>query len=547
MFLFALLALPAAAEQLRDPGEEIDNALAVTLPAEGLEDAIALAPALLGDGLAIPTMSDEDGWWCAGYEYQLSGAWVGFEVLSSTLSTSSGRIDLDLGLELRINESSDPFRLDAEALCINTGCEGWVKPFPVDVSMRLDLDILEDSSGVRRLDATVRNLDVDYTLRNDDIVLKDCTLADIESILNFFGESMVDLVLDAADEALASELGRLGPELESAIEEAFKGLSLDERVEVGDAVLWLGLEPASLNIDRSGVEVVMAGSAGSGLAECMAAVDPGGSLHTGSPVPDDPMGAAQLRLSLGDDFLNQVLYALWRGGLFCQELDSLGDLALTTSFLPLLAGDAYEALFDEDGAMLVSVRSAEPPRVAYDGAHDLEAELAGLGVDFVAEVDGRLARVLGLGVDAAVGLDVVLDEPTGLIEVVVDLEGAALDMTLQANELVAGADADVEARFAAGLDELVGPMLEGLVADLAVPLGSVAGVGLTELGFSAGGEGDWLLADATVGSVPYTTGCDSEAGGCGGCEGDAGCTTGRGQARWWLGLIPVAWIGRRRR
>ncbi len=126
MILCALLAPPLAAAELREPGEEITNALAVTLPSDGLEEVVALAPALLGDGLAIPTVSEEDGWWCLGYEYELSGAWVGFEVLGSKLSTSSGSLDLDLELELRINERSDPFRLDASAFCINTGCEGWV-------------------------------------------------------------------------------------------------------------------------------------------------------------------------------------------------------------------------------------------------------------------------------------------------------------------------------------------------------------------------------------------------------------------------------------
>ncbi len=545
MLLCALLVSPLSAALLREPGEEVTRAVAVTLPAEGLEDAVALAPALLGDGLPIPTIAESDGWWCLGYEYQLSSAWVGFDVLGSELSTRNGTLDLDLALELRINEKSDPFRLDASAFCINTGCEGWVKPFPVDVSMKLDLALV-DSGGERRLDATVRNLKVDYALSSNDIVLQDCTLADIEAILNVFGDSLYDVVLDAADEALADELDNLGPELAAAIEEAFAGLVLDEQLEIGDASVALVLAPSELTIDRDGVEVVLAGVADADPHACVAETDPGGSLKTGSSVPSDGLGGAHARLSLSDDFANQLLYALWRAGLFCQELDSLGELALTTTYLPLLAGDAYEALFDEEGPMLVSVRSESPPEVVYDGRHDLDADISGLGIDFVAAVDGRMARVLGLGLDAGVGLDVVLEPNSGLLEIVVDLEGAELDMSLEANELVAGTDDEVEDRFAGGMDELIGPLIEGLVADLAVPLGSVAGVGLSDLSFSAGGEGDWLLADATVGPVPYTTGCDSEAGGCGGCEGDAGCASGRGQARWWLGLIPAAWIGRRR-
>ena len=102
MILSALIVLPLAAAELREPGEEITNALAVTLPSDGLEEVVAFAPALLGEGLAIPTVSEEDGWWCLGYEYELSGAWVGFEVLGSQLSTSSGSLDLDLELELRV-------------------------------------------------------------------------------------------------------------------------------------------------------------------------------------------------------------------------------------------------------------------------------------------------------------------------------------------------------------------------------------------------------------------------------------------------------------
>ena len=75
---------------------------------------------------------------------------------------------------------------------------------------------------------------------------------------------------------------------------------------------------------------------------CVSGYDLGYSLDTNgtfSPV-NEVTGGYHSKIQINDEFVNQALYTLWRGGLMCFTVDD-NIFALDTGILNLLSGDAF--------------------------------------------------------------------------------------------------------------------------------------------------------------------------------------------------------------
>jgi hypothetical protein len=549
LFGLALVAaLPAAAETWA-PGETIEKAAYADLTPEGLNAVAALIPALLPSGIEIPDMNDEGGYWCFNYAYGLAGAWVNISVTNATITPGNGVLDITANLMVSLNDPSDTFQLMYELACLDDTCEGYVDAFPVTVATTMALEVVDDGTGVNMLDATIGAINVSYDLVNEDIHLDGCSVGDIEEVLNWFGLSMYDLILGQVDTFLQDAIADIGPTLEETIEDAFASATIVQELDLNGAVVQLSLQPSDVVITPAGVRVQMSGSMAGSAAPCVAAYDPGGSIKTPSSapnigvVPSSIPGDFHVGLILSDDFTNQALYALWRGGLLCYTLEPGGAFPLDTSILNVLTGSVFAELFPESQPMVLQTAPMSPPTTSFDGSHDIDVNLENLGLELYTQLDGRDAKIVTVSLEGIVGMDLGFDGTTGELALDVDLDPAALTPTVTYNEFYPEANEAIVAGFSGAFGGIVDSVVGGLLEGLAFALPSFSGIGLLDLEAGpVGDNADWLGAFAWVGPTPYeaSSGC-GEDGGCSseGCSG--GCSSSPGGIGLWpaLGLLLV--------
>ncbi len=551
LFGLALVAAFPAAAETWAPGETIEKAAYADLTPEGLNAISALIPALLPSGIEIPEVADEGGYWCFNYAYGLAGAWVNIEVTNATITPGNGVLDITMNLMVSLNDPSDTFQLFYELACLDDTCDGYVDAFPVAVVTTMALEVVEDGSGNNALDATIGAINVSYDLVNDDIHLDNCSVGDIEEVLGWFGLSMYDLILGQLDSYLQDAVADIGPTLEETIEEAFSSATIVQELELNGAVVNLALQPSDVIITPAGVRVQMSGSMAADAAACVAAYDPGGSPKTPTAppaigeVPSSVGSDFHVGLILSDDFTNQALYALWRGGLLCYSLEPGGAFPLDTSILNVLTGSVFAELFPETQPLTLQTAPAVPPTTSFSGGHDIDVNLTDLGLELYTQLDGREAKIVTVALSGVVGVDLGFDNTTGELAVEVDLDPAALTPTVAYNEFFPEANADIEAGFAGAFGGIVDTVVGGLLEGLAFAMPSFSGIGLSALEAGPlGGTADWLGAFAWVGPTTYEAadGCGSD-GGCGGDSGgcSGGCSSSPGAIGFWpaLGLLLV--------
>jgi len=195
-----LLAGPAQAADW-EPGEVITDAAAFDLTEAGFEALAEILPTLVpADPIELGSMSEAGGSadWCLNYEFSTSNMWVAMEVTEAVITPGAGVLDVDMDLLIWINDSSDPFEMYTELFCAGDTCYGRVEPFSATVSTTIALEVVNPSTPEAYLDATVETPTIAYDLTSDNIVLEDCAIGTVETILNYLGLSMYDLILSTA-------------------------------------------------------------------------------------------------------------------------------------------------------------------------------------------------------------------------------------------------------------------------------------------------------------------------------------------------------------
>lgn len=514
------------------PGATIDPAATADITADGFDALAGLIPALLPESIPVGDIEDSrEGWTCFdSYEYSVTNLQVLVEVADAKITPQNGVLDLDITLDVALNSESDPFYLYTYAICIGDTCNGRVDSFPVNIHTTIALEVIDDGSGGKVLDATIGEIVPTYPELGDYIHLDDCAIGTLNDVMDFFGLNLYDLILGLVGDQLTSAIADFGPTIEETIEDAFASASIEQDIEVNGAMLHVQLQPSDVEITPAGARVFMAGAMSGAAADCVAAYDPGGSPKTLSDPPaigNAPTGIDpdfHIDLSVSDDFANEALYALWRGGLLCYTLDENGPVSLDTSILNSLSEDAFLDVFPEGQPMTIVTRPMSAPVVNYSGSHDLDIDIKKLGVDFYANLDGRDARIVGLDLDAPAGVDLDLDGTTGELGIIVDIDASKVTPTVSYNEIAAAANATIEEKFSGLFQTILDTLVGSLLDSLAFALPSFNGIGLERLEVSAAGsQGDWLGLFAWVGNVTY--GAD---GGCGGCGGDSSSCSGGG-------------------
>ncbi len=547
--LFALLFSTVSEGADYAPGETILEAVAIEISESGFDAMGSLASILVPGQIEIGAIEQsEDCWLCSCYVLSFNGAWVDAQIMDTQLVPGNGVIDLVIELEVKVNDSSDPFNLYTEVCNIGDTCHGYVEPVSVIAETTIAMQIVQDQNGTPTIDAIVAPLNVQHSLASDDIILNDCLIGDVEYVLDLVGLSMYDLVLGQVDSQIEDLLSDATGSIEEALEDAFSAAVISQEIEVGESSVYLDLYPDDISITPDGMTLVMAGAADGAEHICVERFDNGGSLRTDSNMPSVTRAPGALSVLLSDDFSNQLFYGLWRSGLLCYEIEDSSGLPMTTAILSLLTGDAFDEFFPEPAPIVIATSPHNPPMINYEGDSDINVEIEDLVLDIFAEVDGRMSRLLGVGLDTDVGVNLNFDGVTGAFnaEVVLDLDN--LEMSMAYNELTPEKNDEILEQFSGSLGGVIEPLIGGMLGDIfSMNLGSIEGVGITSLDISsAGANGDWLEIAADLGSVAYEGGCDCDGEDGSSCE--SGCSSSHGKSRAML-LLPlaVAVLFRRRR
>ncbi len=544
-----LLTAPAPAETL-PPGTPINEAVSVNVTEEGLDAVGALLPALIPTDIPVDPVSQSVDLWVCEPGIWMDNIQVDVSVSSVGITLDNGQINLDAELAVGINSASDLFSLDLDYCLGDTSCPGYVQPFPVYLNTYMTLDV-DPETGL--LVSTVGELQYELGLEPSDDLHLDCGIQTLEDVLGYLGISIYDFIFDIAIGTLTDSLGDLTGDLDTTLNEALSAAYFEDDIEILDGIeLHVELAPYDVVIEDGTLKLVFSGLTEAPPHECVEAWDPGGSLGTYTPIPDGSDGMVAAMVS--DDFANQALYTLWRSGLLCYELQDLSGLTLDTSLLGLLAGDAFDEMFEEASPIAMVTRPMAPPEAVYDGQNDVAVAIKDLGLDIYADVDGRSSRVLGLGLGLDAGVDLDFDGSTGELGILLDLDPNDFDVAVTANAFVPDASDDIAANFSGVFNSLVGPLIDGLLGDsLAFAIPAFEGFGLSSIEISSAGEAsDWLSLDAYIGVVPYeSTGCSDKgkggkSGDCSsGCSG--GCSSAGSRSRWMMLFLPLGLMLLRRR
>ena len=288
-------------------------------------------------------------------------------------------------------------------------------------------------------------------------------------------------------------------------------------------------------------------------ADCILEYDVPGSLQTPSDMPalgESPLPTPyHVGILASDDFVNQILFAAWQGGLLCYEVtDGLG-FPIDTSLLGLIAPGVFDEFFPTTGPLKLVIRPEKPPTAVTTGSHDVEVDVDDLGLDMYAGVDGRLTRVAGISLGATVGADLSFDGNTGALGVAIDFGADDLMATVDYNELKPEGSAAIESGFGGLFESIAGPIIGGLTDGLSFALPGIEGLGLTSLELTAAGPSrDFIGGFGTIGNVAYSapgSGCSCDSGEASSC--DTGCGTTGGVPSRALPIVAVAALAALRR
>jgi hypothetical protein len=545
-----LLAAPsvAAAQEYLPPGAPIESALSADLTEEGvtflLEQVTGIFPEQLVVG-TIPSQELVDAIFCT-QNFWLENLVINLEVDALWADGTPDALEVVAQITVQLNDETDPANMVFDG-CLDYLCLLHTDPVQVEIRLPISMAISADDAGDPFVDVTIHPIDHNIeTAMAGAIHLTGCAIGEINEFLDqYLGFNAFDLVIGQlvaeVDGAIAEQIGPL----EVTVEDALRALWLSDTIDVLDASLSYDIAPTLVEHNEHGLRLVLGGAMEAEKADCVLSFDDPGSPLTVSDLPamaeTTPQGGLGYHVGalVADDFLNQALYAAWRGGVLCYSASDLGSLQLTTSYLGLLLGlDHAERLAELVGPgetpIIIRTVPETQPLAVLDGPHDIDIEIVGLNIEFYITMADRFVRLASIAIDVDAGIDVYVDA-TDALALDIALDTSNLNPRVTYNEIAPDLNEALETNFPGFLTTVIDTVAGSLLEGMAFALPTFAGMGLVELIMeNAGVEPtllDFLGAFAILGestggvSSGGCDGCDSggcDAAGCGGCD-EAGC------------------------
>ena len=308
------------AGNFKNYGQEINNGLAIRIKegAGGFDTLEALGEGLvsatdLSTLIPSPLYSNSYKRWGV--------TWYSISLYASNPKIGAVDFDLDprstgvLRTTVTVNDTELDWSASGKLAFVSVSGSGDISADDIEVEIDLEPRISGRTLlvDVDRVSTTVTNFDFDMS-------------GWLYDILKFFGvDNVIDSQLETLMETAIEDI--VETEVPDILEDALSSLELATDVPIQGTTYTLNAEPASVSVDGSGLNLGLASRFKSkawripytGL----------GSLYYGYGNPSYSPSSG-MNLGLSGDFLNQVMYALWGGGLLDQTL-SASSLGLDTS------------------------------------------------------------------------------------------------------------------------------------------------------------------------------------------------------------------------
>jgi hypothetical protein len=496
------------------------------------------------------------------WEYGVTDINVFLEATNVDIRPATDTIDLNISLQAEIGRDDQRIRVYADAdllefISIGQDCRIYVDPLTINVTGAISLTF----DGMGGVDATVSGLTYEIPLNEGVFNSSGCFLGDVLEAVDyvlaeFLGTDggLLGLILGFVTPVIDDEIQAIIPEIETTIEDGFQLLNISESFDLLGATLAVDIFPTDFYVRPEGLRLQLDGSFSSGQYPhpCVSRYDTGLSRQTIPNIdPRYPLlgeGAPGFTHHLGamvnDDFANQALYEVWRGGVLCQTISSESSpvelpIPINAGLINLLAAGQFGDLFDESAPAILRTRPEQPPILRTDGPNTANIDINNLGLDLYSVLDGRYTRAVGLNLTANAGLDVGFVPNVGQLEIDIAFAPEDIGAVVVFNDLVPAASAQVATGFSSLAETLVAPLLGDALAGFAFDLPAIEGLGLATASVDGAGPiEDFIGVFGTIGQVPYGSepgaagGCDDLTGGC-----DAGCSAGGRSAGTLPGVI----------
>ena len=475
---------------------------------------------------------------------------------------SPGRIDVTVFATL----DSTPTTLSVTGSCsvltdLDETCDVQIPTTAVEMHLGMTLVAVGD-----HVDATVDPVDLQISPITNPV--SNCTLSSAVGTLLGQNPTAID---DLITGAVQPSLDGLPGQLETSIEDALNSFAIDQTVDLLGTPLDVSLAPTRLQVDSDGITIGMGATLSGETESC------GDPSTVPVPTPTWPvLGPTAEGTSLdydagvmiGRDFVDEALTSAWGAGLLCMNLQTVGPITLQGSLLGSFFGDEVGNLVEPDAPASIALSASEPPVAEFSGDQPaIRAHMHHLQLDLISELDGRQTRLLGVGVDATIGVDVGLNGDTIAPRLVID--PSTFTFTEDYSDLVGPG-------YSANLGSLVGTVLSIAVPSTAlatIQLPAPLGIGVGQLFWMPTEDQQWLGGYAVLdlsdvqpievagcnassgcdGGGPsidlgQALGCNDVSSGCGGSTG--GCSSAPLRVPAWpwipLGFLAALVVCRRR-
>jgi hypothetical protein len=303
----------------------------------------------------------------------------------------------------------------------------------------------------------------------------------LESIAEFFGVDVVGMIEDELTSAVSTEIASAIPDM---VEDALSGIRVSQTMDIGDNSYTIDAIPEAISIDASGMDIALQTQVTpTAIVADAWGVSPPGPGQGGYTYPSFAETSGGTELGLGIDFLNQLMYAVWGGGLLDQAMtdEDLGiDVAVIALVLPGLTD-----------LTLVTTPLLPPvivPHVDEEAGTELAMQLGDMAVEIYDGPETEESLYMELYVSANIPLTLGMSAAGDAIAIELGTPELFVDVSYPdpSSPAAAGAEAAFELLLPALLPEITGAFGE-------IPIPAFSGFALTDAEASLVGSDDGYL------------------------------------------------------
>ncbi len=328
-------------------GDQVGEGLAARINQGGFDTLEVLGENLIGSTdlnamLPNPAFSTESESCIDLIFDEICITWYSIElaVTNATIDKTDLEFDPDAGGWLNatftVYDPSIDWAADGTVIGIGYGGDGRIYADSITIDMDLFPYVTDGVLGVDVLSADVTS--AGFTFDWDSWIY---------DVMDFFGLDLSGLIQGYMEDAIE---GMITDEVPSIVADAVGGLEIATDLDIDGGVYTFDAAPSYCSVDDLGLTFGL----GTTFTTSMwaHATEGPGSLYGDYTLPLYSSGTPGMQLSLSLDFLNQVFYAFWGGGLLDMSLgeQDLGlDLGSLSTFLP------FESLSIQTEALLPPV------------------------------------------------------------------------------------------------------------------------------------------------------------------------------------------------